>query len=243
MHFDGLPSRRARLDCAGYVNAMPLPEAHGEEPVRPPPIGESFLDRQAFDVKYHKSTTLQVYNLNYIITAWTSMKYDKLRVAKPSNATLKVIRPYLTWQNSAGETSSVKRSRDCGHRPELVLAFRTARHDYAPTLHQGRSFINERREVVSVGVRRATAIFGGFLRPLREKGPFTSIAIDSAPQWGYGGIGMVLNSFDSQGGEPPLSILNRTVFGSSDSNGTEKSGLDGVQRFMDAIVQAGRVGL
>jgi hypothetical protein len=54
---------------------------------------------------------------------------------------------------------------------------------------------------------------------------------------------MGLNSFDFQGGEPPLGILNRTVFGSSDSNGTEKSGLDGVQRFMDAIVQAGRVGL
>ena len=149
----------------------------------------------------------------------------------------------LNLANSAGETSSVKWSRNCGHRPELVLAIRTAGHDYDPTSHQGRPFINECREVVSVGVRRATAIFGGFLRQLRGNGPFTSIAIDSAPQWEYGGIGMVLNSFDFQGGEPPLSILNRTVFGSSDSNGTEKSGLDGVQRFMDAIVQAGRVGL
>jgi hypothetical protein len=28
------------------------------------------------------------------------MKYEKLGAAKPSNATLKVIRPYLTWQTA-----------------------------------------------------------------------------------------------------------------------------------------------
>jgi hypothetical protein len=149
----------------------------------------------------------------------------------------------LNLANSAGETSSVERSRNADIVPNWFLHFGQPDTTTPRPWHQGRSFINECREVVSMGVRRATAIFGGFLRQLRGNGPFTSIAIDSAPQWEYRGIRTVLNSFDFQGGESPLSILNRTVFGSSDSNGTEKSGLDGVQRFMDAIVQTGRVGL